>query len=246
MVQSFNILDWGIFIVMILSVLMGFFLGLIRSFISTLIWGLSFFVSMMAGPTLSGVFGNLVGSGVLQLWLTYAAVFIATLVISMVARLILRFMLTPNQIGFFDRLGGAGLGWVRGMLMVSVFLWFMVLSGFGGVQGGLYQTSILAGWFQPYVNLVSRLFPSVGAAIQGAGQQLGGQQNQQAQQNQSSLNNNPAPIDQAGGPNPYKMMGQGGGSGTGGLNSDLPGMQSVMPWINTLWNMMVNQIEKIL
>ena len=244
MLQSFNLLDWGIFAIMIVSIVIGFFWGLLRTLVSAVIWGLSFFVSMLAGPTLSGLFGSLVGGGMLQLWLTYAVVLIATLVISMIAKIILRFMLTPNQIGFFDRLGGAGFGWIRGMLIVSVFLWFMVLSGFSSVQGGLYQTSILAGWFQPYVNLVSRLFPSVETTIQGAGQQLGGQQSQQSQQSQQNSNNNPAPIDQSGGPNPYAMMGP-GGSNAGGLSSDFPGMQGIMPWVSRLWDMMVAQVQTL-
>ena len=240
MFQSFNILDWGIFIVMILSVLIGFFWGLVRTFISALIWILSFIISMLAGPTLSGVFGNLVGFGGLALWLTYGSVFIATVVISMIAKIMLRFMLTPNQIGFFDRLGGAGLGLVRGALIVSGFLWFMALAGLSNVQGGVYQGSVLAGFFQPYVNLISTIFPSIEADIQNAGQQVNGQGQQQ-----SSNGNNPDQGNNSG-PNPYTMMGPGGSDGGSGMLSSIPGMQSILPWINALWNMMVNQVQRVL
>ena len=150
-------------------------------------------------------------------------------------------MLTPNQIGFFDRLCGGGLGLVRGILIVSVFLWVMALSGLSSVQGGLYQTSVLAGWFQPYVNMVSQVFPSIGKAIQGAGQQMQGSPSVSPNMNSSV----PAPASQNnGGPNPYNMMGPGGSQGSGFLSS-LPGMQSLGGWVSTLWNMMVTQVSKV-
>ena len=241
MFQSFNILDWGIFIVMFLSVVIGFFWGLVRTLVSALIWILSFVISMLAGPTLSALFGSFVGYGGMQLWLTYSAVFIATVVISMIAKVMLRFMLTPNQIGFFDRLCGGCLGFVRGILIVSMFLWFMALTGLSSVQGGLYQNSVLAGWFQPYVNMVATFFPSVEAEIQNAGQQVGGQgqQSNGDSGDQGSQGNNS-------GPNPYTMMGPGGSGDGSGLLSDFPGLQGIMPWISTLWNMMVNQVSSLL
>ncbi len=247
MVHSFNFLDWGVFIVMILSVLLGFFWGLLRTLISALIWVLSFFVSMLAGPALSTTFGNYVGNGSLQLWLTYGVIFIATVIIGALARIILRFMLTPNQIGFFDRLGGAAFGFVRGILIVSVFLWVLVLAGLSNTQGGMYQTSILAGWFQPFVNMIANVFPSVEAQIQAANQNVGASQTQP-----ESRSSQQAPIAQnnggTGGVNPYGLMGN-QDAGGGGLLSQVPGMQSaqgIMPWITTLWNMMMNEIRTIL
>jgi membrane protein required for colicin V production len=238
MLHSFNLLDWAVFMVMLVSILIGFFWGLFRTLVSALIWGLSFFVSMLAGPSLSSIFGNYVGNGSLQLWLTYGVVFVATIIISAIAKIILRFMLTPNQIGLFDRMGGAVFGFVRGVLIVSVFLWFLVLSGLGNGQGGMYQTSVLASWFQPYVNLISEFFPSISGEIQAANQNMGrGQQPQQPGQN-----NGVAPTTQ----NPYNYMGPGGSTGSGGLLSQIPGMQNILPWISTLWNMMINQVKSVL
>jgi membrane protein required for colicin V production len=226
MTQSFNLLDWAIFVTVFLSVLIGFFWGLLRTLVSALIWVLSFFVSMLAGPALSGVFGTIFGNGSMQLWLTYGAIFVGTLIISFVAKIVLRFMLTPNQIGFFDRLFGGGLGFIRGVLIVTTFLWFMALSGLSSVQGGMYQTSVLARWFQPYVVMMSSLFPGVAADIQAAGQQL-----------------NASPVSQGlGGLNPYNEMGPGT---PGGFLENLPGMQNIWPWISNIWNMMMNELSHL-
>ncbi len=267
MLQAFNLLDWALLIVLGLSILIALFSGLVRSVVSTLIWVCSFLFSMFFGPDFAGKLGSWVGVGDFQLWLTYGLVFIGTIVLGVLAEVVLRFMLTPRQLGVFNRLGGAVFGLVRGVLIDSVFLWFMALAGLGGVVGGMYQTSVLAKWFQPYVNMIASDFPSVGQFILGAEQQVGlgnGGGAMPVSSPPAATSSGAAPSSatpsSSGGGNPYTMMGPGGtssatpestgGGGGGGISlpqlPDSSGLQQVEGWAGTLWNMLVGQVKSVL
>ncbi len=166
MTSSLGLLDLLILIVMGLSIILGYALGFWRSALSVLVWIVSFFVSMFMGPSMASAFGTYVSSPTMQLWLSYGVLFFVTMMIGMVARMILRVMLMTSRIGGTDRLFGALFGLIRGVLIVTIFLWFTLLVGLN--QSSFYTSSILGRYFEPLVHLISIEFPNATADITGS------------------------------------------------------------------------------
>lgn len=166
MTSSLGLLDFLILIVMGLSVILGYALGFWRSALSVLVWVVAFFVSMFMGPSMASAFGAYVSSPTIQLWLSYGVLFFVTMMIGMIARMILRLMLMTSRIGGTDRLFGALFGLIRGILIVTIFLWFTLLVGLN--QSSFYTSSILGRYFEPLVHLISIQFPNATADITGS------------------------------------------------------------------------------
>ncbi len=166
MTSSLGLLDFLILIVMGLSIILGYALGFWRSALSVLVWVVAFFVSMFMGPGMAGAFGAYVSSPTMQLWLSYGVLFFVTMMIGMVARMILRVMLMTSRIGGTDRMFGALFGLIRGILIVTIFLWFTLLVGLN--QSNFYTSSILGRYFEPLVHFISSEFPNATADITGS------------------------------------------------------------------------------
>lgn len=205
MPSSLGLLDFVILIVLGLSVILGYALGFWRSALSVLVWVVAFFVSMFMGPSMAGAFGAYVSSPTIQLWLSYGAVFIVTMIIGMVARMILRLMLMTSRIGGTDRMFGALFGLIRGILIVTIFLWFTVLVGLN--QSSFYTSSILGRYFEPLVHLISSEFPNAAADITGSAGAVKDAANSAAGTVSGGVGSGPAPA--------YLGPGYGGGGGSG-------------------------------
>jgi membrane protein required for colicin V production len=166
MLQGLNLLDFFILIVMGVSILIGFIHGFIRSLLSVLVWAGAVVVATIYGPHLATTFSLVTSDPTWQLWLSYGLVFLVAVVIGFIIKMILRLILDASGIGFFDRLAGAFFGLARGILIVSLFLWFSLLVGMN--QDQLYRSSRLLPLFNGMLVLLESWFPSVGQTLANA------------------------------------------------------------------------------
>lgn len=157
-------LDWGIIAILGLSVVFGFLVGFIRSILSVMVWVGSVIVSMVMGPALTQYFSMLTDNQTIQLWCSYGVVFVLSVLVGWIIKLILNLILIGRQRGGMDGLLGALFGLIRGILLVVVLMWFCLLCGMQ--QTALYKQSRLAPAFASMTNSIAALFPGATSAVQ--------------------------------------------------------------------------------
>ncbi len=164
--MSLGLFDWVILAILGFSTVMGFFVGFIRSILSVLVWVGAVIASMVLGPALTQMFADFTTNASIQLWASYAVVFLSSVLIGWVIKLVAGMILIGNRKGGMDGLLGALFGFVRGILLVVVLVWFAVLSGVS--QTSFYQQSYLPHYFESLAVLVAQCFPGASAAVQQA------------------------------------------------------------------------------
>lgn len=189
MLQSLNFIDYIILAILLLSIILGFIHGIIRSILSVCVWVAAFFISAYYGPHLATTFSLVTSNPEVQLWLSYGCVFIAAVVIGFVIRLILNLILTGGETGIINRFFGALFGLARGILIVLVFTWFAFLVNMN--QNHAMQTSRLMPTFESLLSSIETAFPSI---------------NQVAQTALSTMNSNPTLQNSAQGVNQAKQV----------------------------------------
>jgi membrane protein required for colicin V production len=111
-------LDYAVIGVFIASMALGAWRGLVRELISILGWVIAFLAAnLFAGP-LGPAMPDLIPTPQLKLAAAYAAVFMAALIVTSLAALILSKIVSAVGLGGLDRTLGAGFGVARAALIV--------------------------------------------------------------------------------------------------------------------------------
>ena len=114
MIAEFNVVDWGIIALLLVSMLASLLRGFVREALSLVVWGLAFLVAMMFYPRLQVVLSDLVAHPLLQQVIAFLGLFLGTLLVgAMVAGLIARLTRLAG-LGLVDRVLGMVFGLVRG------------------------------------------------------------------------------------------------------------------------------------
>jgi membrane protein required for colicin V production len=166
MLQSLNFVDYIILAILLLSIILGFVHGFIRSILSVCVWIAAFFISAYYGPHLATTFSLVTANPQWQLWLSYGTVFIAAVVIGFVIRLILNLILTGGEVGILNRFCGGLFGFARGILIILLFVWFAVLVNMN--QADALKNSELIPFFNSALTSVEAWFPALNATAQSA------------------------------------------------------------------------------
>jgi membrane protein required for colicin V production len=151
--NNLNGLDIVIIIFLVITAIIGFSKGLIKT-VSTL-------AGIILGVVLAGLF-----SGPIADWLStalhnpvqikiagFAIIIIVFLIISLIVAALLSKLLSLLLLGWVDRLGGAVLGLVIGGLVCSAILTPITKHNFVGIEGTV-QGSSLASFFVDHFNIV--------------------------------------------------------------------------------------------
>ncbi len=164
--MMFSGLDWVIIAIIGLSTIFGFLVGFIRSILSVLVWVVSLAASIYLGPSLAHFFSTWTDNPSIQLWASYGVIFVAAVIVGFVIKMVVNLVLMGGNRSFggLNSLLGAGFGFVRGMLLIIVLMWFALLCGFN--QTGIYQQSRLAPYFTGMTTMIAQLFPGATTEIQ--------------------------------------------------------------------------------
>lgn len=112
-------LDYAVAGVLAVSLLVGVWRGLVREVISVLGWVIAFLAAnLFAGP-LGPSMPQVIPTPELRVAAAFVAVFVAALVLSALAGLLLSKMVKSIGLGGVDRLLGAVFGAARGLLLVA-------------------------------------------------------------------------------------------------------------------------------
>lgn len=117
-----NITDYIIAAVIFMSILISFVRGLVKECISLTIWIVGFWTAIKFHLTIANMLTSYIQSTSLRIVTSFAAVFIAILILGAICNFLLSFVISKTGLGGFDRVLGMFFGSARGVLLVSVFL----------------------------------------------------------------------------------------------------------------------------
>ena len=125
----FNLVDYFIFAIISISILISFFRGFVREAISLIIWVIAVVVAFEFSDSLSAHFlKDYIDSPGLRYLASFATLFLVVLIVGALINIIVNSILNKSGIGSMDRLMGIFFGAARGVLVVALMLMFINLS----------------------------------------------------------------------------------------------------------------------
>jgi len=116
-VAAMTVFDYLVVGILVVSLLLGAWRGLVSEILALAAWALAFLAARHFGPLLVPWLAGMVSQPVLRLVLAYALVFVLTLIVLGLLRLLLRELLHAVGLGLADRTLGAIFGLLRGVLI---------------------------------------------------------------------------------------------------------------------------------
>lgn len=172
--QNLNWIDYSILIIFILSVLGGLLRGFVREFISLVTVIAAFIIASMFASALATIFtnsesvqsavnqaSNAIGMNASQpvsclaIGLSFAILFIATLIIGAIISSILNLAVETSLLGFGNRLLGGVFGLVRGFIITLVLIFLVQLTPLGSQPW--WVQSRFVGDLQPAIQWLGNL-----------------------------------------------------------------------------------------
>ncbi|MEO7053275.1 MAG: CvpA family protein [Rhodanobacter sp.] len=141
-----NWVDGVILVILGLSILIGLLRGLVAELLSLAIWVAAFVVATLFGPDVAALFDNVISLSVARISLGYAICFIGVLLLGAILRFAARRLIWSTGLSGIDRLLGVVFGFVRGVLVVTLAVFLIGLTGL--TRESWWQQSALLPQFQ--------------------------------------------------------------------------------------------------
>jgi membrane protein required for colicin V production len=114
--------DYVVLAVLVVSLLLGAWRGLVSEVLALLAWVIAFVAAKHFGALAMPLFAGFVSEPLLQQGGAFVAIFVLTLLLLGLARLLLRELLHAVGLGLADRTLGAIFGLTRGLLIVFLLV----------------------------------------------------------------------------------------------------------------------------
>ena len=147
---NMNTLDIIFLIILGTLLIRGMFRGLMREIASILGLVLGFFLANTYHAELVPYVQQFIETEGYAQALSYLAIFFGTMICVFIMATLFKQFLKLIMLGWFDRLGGGGLGFLKGLLLCSIIL--MVLTTFLSPNASVLKTSKVA----PYISTVTQ------------------------------------------------------------------------------------------
>lgn len=141
-----NAVDLIIIAVLVLSVLVGLWRGLISEVLALATWIAAFWVAWTYGPVVSAHFERSIETPILRVLLGYGLCFIAVLIVGALVRFAIHALVDGTGLGGTDRLLGMVFGFARGLLLVTLLVFLVNLTSFA--HEPMWQQSTLLPQFK--------------------------------------------------------------------------------------------------
>jgi len=112
--------DWAVFAIIGVSVIVSVLRGLVRELLALASWVFAFFAARYLTPVVAPWFSKTVPDETLRLLVAYLVVFVMTLLMMKLLSIAVASLVKAAGLGTFDRMLGAGFGLVRGMVIVLI------------------------------------------------------------------------------------------------------------------------------
>jgi membrane protein required for colicin V production len=129
-----------------LSLLIGLMRGLIAELLSLVVWIAAFWVASVFGPTVGELFRNTLSLPMARMALGYGICFFGILLLGALVRFATRRLLWSTGLTGIDRLLGLVFGFLRGVLVVTLMVFLVGLTGL--TRESWWQQSVLLPQFQ--------------------------------------------------------------------------------------------------
>lgn len=148
--------DIGLAAFLLLSVLMGLARGFVFELLSLAGWFAAYFAGLWLTPTFQRYIHVGEPGSSLNYGLTFACVFFVALVVWSLAARLVRALIRATPLSAFDRLLGAGFGFVRGLVVLLVVATVVGISPWG--QSIAWQRSQGVVWLNAVLQELRPLF----------------------------------------------------------------------------------------
>lgn len=153
----FNILDYAIIGIILLSVIVGCFRGFLREAISLITLFLAVVAALKLSPILSPLLKSFISHSMMRYITSMIVIFVVVMILGMIINRFARLLVTTSGMGFFDRLLGFIFGAARGTLFVVILL--LIVTESPAKQSHWYQQSQLPPHFQTLISHFDTLIP---------------------------------------------------------------------------------------
>lgn len=153
-----NWTDGVILAVLALSVLIGLFRGLVAEVLSLVIWIAAFWFTWAFGPVVAAHLENVIHMPQLRAVAGYGICFVLVLIVGALIRFALRRLIWSSGLSGIDRLFGMVFGFFRGVLIVTLLVFLVGLTGF--TREPWWQGSVLLPQFQSVAAWLDQKIPS--------------------------------------------------------------------------------------
>jgi membrane protein required for colicin V production len=141
-----TLFDWAVLIIIGLSSLLGLMRGAIREVLALLGWVVAFLVARQFGVQFAAMLTPLVANDALRLLLSFAILFVATMLVMALGRMALTEIVKKIGLGGADKFLGLVIGVARGVLIVLVFV---LLAGMTALpQQADWKKAYSSRWFE--------------------------------------------------------------------------------------------------
>ena len=155
--MNFNLLDWVVLTILVLSVAFSLMKGFVRELMGILSLVAAIFFGVWFYRAAAAPLKEVVKTENIALFLGFVIVFLGTLLVGALVIWALQKLIKFAKIQWFDRLLGAAFGFIRGWILGSIV--FLALTSFN-LQIERVKSSQLAPYYLPGARIIALAAPS--------------------------------------------------------------------------------------
>jgi membrane protein required for colicin V production len=144
--------------VLALSVLIGLFRGLVAEILSLVIWVAAFWATWAFGPIVAEQLQQAIKLPSLRNAVAYGICFVAVLILGAIIRFMVKRLIWSSGLSGIDRLFGMVFGFLRGVLIVTVLVFLVGMTGL--TREAWWRESALAPQFQSAAAWLGQAIPA--------------------------------------------------------------------------------------
>lgn len=160
---AFTYIDYGIALVIILSITISFGRGFVREALSLSSWIIAFWVAFTFHDQLALLLTPYIATPSLRIMASFSILFFITLLLGALLGFLLSRLIVSTGLSGTDRSLGMAFGLTRGVLLVGIVLLLMSMTSF--TQDSWWQNSVLIPHFQPLLIWLKGFLPDKMAEI---------------------------------------------------------------------------------
>lgn len=162
--SALNGADWVIVAILLVSIIVGLWRGLIREVLSLIVWVAAITAAILFGADVAEFYGDWISVPSVRVALGYATVFLLVFIVFALLSWLVTRLIRNGGLSGTDRMLGLGFGLLRGGLLVAVLV---LLLGYTPMpRDPWWQQSQLIPRFEPLATWVRERLPDTLAALQ--------------------------------------------------------------------------------